>query len=229
MPGQQVLGIFSESHMTFVAEREPETTEPTLTQMTVAAIDLLMQDEDGFFLLVEGGRIDHGHHEGKPGYALLETQAFARAIEAALDRVDPDDTLILVTADHSHVFTMSGYPVRGNPILGLVIENDENGEPKPTPAVDADGTPYTSLGYANGPGAVGPGPRPVPQVGIGEIYQSLVRVERWGIDGSPSNNETHAGEDVALYGIGAGSDQVRGVIEQNVVFDIMLNAFGWRQ
>ena len=229
VPGQRVLGVFARSHMTYMADRTPETTEPTLADMTVAAIDLLAENEEGFFLMVEGGRIDHGHHDGKPGYALLETLSFSDAIEAALDKVDLNDTLILVTADHSHVFTLSGYPVRGNPILGLVMENDVNGEPKNVPAVDANGTPYTSLAYANGPGAIGQRPRPVPEVGIGAVYQSLVSVEHSRIDGSLDYGETHGGEDVALYGIGVGADRVGGVIEQNVVFDIMLEAFGWER
>ena len=226
-PGQQVLGTFSRSHMTYVAERTPDTTEPTLAEMTSAAIDLLAQAEDGFFLMVEGGRIDHGHHDGKPGYALLETQAFARAIEAALEKVDLEETLVLVTADHSHVFTIAGYPVRGNPILGLVVENDDTGEPLPEVAVDATGTPYTTLGYANGPGAVPGQPRSVPEVGAGAVYQSFVRIERPRIDGSLDYGETHGGEDVALYGIGVGSDRVGGVIEQSRIFDIMIRAFGW--
>ena len=226
-PGQQVLGTFSRSHMTYVAERTPDTTEPTLAEMTSAAIDLLAQAQDGFFLMVEGGRIDHGHHDSKPGYALLETQAFARAIEAALEKVDLEETLVLVTADHSHVFTIAGYPVRGNPILGLVVENDDTGEPLPEVAVDATGTPYTTLGYANGPGAVPGQPRSVPEVGAGAVYQSFVRIERPRIDGSLDYSETHGGEDVALYGIGVGSDRVGGVIEQNRIFDIMIRAFGW--
>ena len=158
-----------------------------------------------------------------------KTLSFSDAIEAALDKVDLNETLILVTADHSHVFTLSGYPVRGNPILGLVMENDVNGEPKNVPAVDANGTPYTSLAYANGPGAIGQRPRPVPEVGIGAVYQSLIEVERSRIDGSLDHGETHGGEDVALYGIGVGADRVGGVIEQNVVFDIMLEAFGWER
>ena len=224
---QQFLGIFSRSHMTYVAERTPETTEPTLAEMTSAAIDLLAEDEDGYFLMVEGGRIDHGHHDGKPGYALLETQAFARAIEAALEKVDLEETLVLVTADHSHVFTIAGYPVRGNPILGLVVENDITGEPSPEAAVDATGTPYTTLGYANGPGAAAGQSRPVPEVGAGAVYQAFVPVEHTRIDGSLDYSETHGGEDVALYGIGVGSDRVGGVIEQNLVFDIMIQAFGW--
>lgn len=226
---QQVLGIFSRSHMTYVAERAPDTTEPTLAEMTSAAIDLLAENEDGFFLMVEGGRIDHGHHDGKPGYALMETQAFARAIEAALEKVDLENTLVLVTADHSHVFTIAGYPVRGNPILGLVVENDITGEPSPGTAVDATGTPYTTLGYANGPGAAAGQSRPVPEVGAGAVYQAFVPVEHPRIDGSLDYSETHGGEDVALYGIGVGSDRVGGVIEQNLVFDIMIQAFGWNE
>lgn len=226
---QQVLGIFSRSHMTYVAERAPDTTEPTLAEMTSAAIDLLAENEDGFFLMVEGGRIDHGHHDGKPGYALMETQAFARAIEAALEKVDLENTLVLVTADHSHVFTIAGYPVRGNPILGLVVENDIAGEPSPEAAVDATGTPYTTLGYANGPGAAAGQSRPVPEVGAGAVYQAFVPVEHPRIDGSLDYSETHGGEDVALYGIGVGSDRAGGVIEQNLVFDIMIQAFGWNE
>ena len=54
---------------------------------------------------------------------------------------------MIVTADHSHVFTMAGYPVRGNPIFGLAVEQ---GSSEPSKA--EDGMPYTVLGYANGPG-----------------------------------------------------------------------------
>ena len=78
--------------------------------------------------MVESGRIDHGHHAGQAGLALEETVEFARAIQYAIDNTDPAETLILVTADHSHVFTISGYPRRGNDILGLVVPPAEGGE-----------------------------------------------------------------------------------------------------
>ncbi|MDJ0941781.1 MAG: alkaline phosphatase [Woeseiaceae bacterium] len=226
-PGANVIGLFSRSHMSYVARRKPDTTQPMLAELTAAAIDHLAGSPDGYFLMVEGGRIDHGHHIGKPGYALVETQAFARAVETALARVDLDDTLILVTADHSHAFTLAGYPTRGNPILGLVVENDRRGEPNPSPSVDADGVPYTSVGYANGPGAVRQVPRPEPETGVYSVAQALVPVVHTRVDGSPDNGETHSGEDVALYAIGPGSDAVRGVIEQNRIFDIMRAAYGW--
>jgi len=226
-PGQQVLGLFSLSHLSFMARKAEDSTEPTLSQMTAKAIDLLAADDDGFFLMVEGGRIDHGHHMGRAGWSLVEAQEFNRAVQTALDKVDLEDTLILVTADHSHVFTIAGYPTRGNPILGLVTHNDRSGEPKDEPQIASDGQPYTVVGYMNGPGAVTELPRPAPETGVDMIAQALVPFANNNIDGSVTNDETHGGEDVALYGIGAGSDGVRGVIEQNRIFDIMMDAYGW--
>ncbi len=224
--GEQVLGLFAAAHMTYVAELDDDSTEPSLSEMTAAAIDLLDKRDTGYFLMVEGGRIDHGHHDGKPGYALIETQEFSRAVQAALDNVDLEETLVLVTADHSHVFTMGGYPTRGNPILGLVVMNDRSGEPKPHPELADDGQPYTTLMYANGPGAVRDMPRPHPELGIDAVAQSLVPV-KFTYPTSVSYDETHGGEDVALYGIGAGAEHVGGIIEQNRIFDIMMEAYGW--
>lgn len=60
-----------------------------------------------------GGRIDHGHHYTQPIRAFDETVEFAKAIEMARSRTSQDNTLIVVTADHSHTMTMSGYSVRG--------------------------------------------------------------------------------------------------------------------
>jgi alkaline phosphatase len=228
-PSGQVLGLFAKSHMTYVVKRAANSPEPTLAEMTESAIDILASRDTGYFLMVEGGRIDHGHHEGKPGYALTEAQAFVRAIEVALDKIDLEDTLVLVTADHSHTFMMVGYPVRGNPILGLVVENDRTGEPQSGPILDAAGTPYTTISYANGPGAIRELPRPVPDTGLTALSQSLIPVVHTGIDGVVGKGDTHGGEDVALYAVGPGSDGVAGVIEQNRIFDIMMHALGWGQ
>lgn len=95
-------------------------------------------DPDGYFLMVESGRIDHGHHDGKAAYALPETQELARAVQLALGKVDLSNTLILATADHSHVFTIAGYPTRGNPILGFAMGNDDQGDPTRRLAIRTD-------------------------------------------------------------------------------------------
>ena len=68
--------------------------------------------------LFVGGRIDHGHHDGKAKKALHETLSFEDAIKQAVDITNEEETLIIVTADHSHVFDIAGYPKRGNDILG---------------------------------------------------------------------------------------------------------------
>ncbi|PKP90156.1 MAG: alkaline phosphatase [Alphaproteobacteria bacterium HGW-Alphaproteobacteria-14] len=216
-----VLGLFNSSHLGFMADRKPDSPEPTLTDMTAQAIARLSADPDGFYLMVEGGRIDHAHHAGQAGYALEEAVEFARAVQWAVDHTDPADTLILVTADHSHVFTIAGYPQRGNDILGLVVApkgRGEDGGDGQSPVLAADGKPYTTLGYSNGPGALR-GERTVPETGIAARQQATV----------PSGAETHGGEDVALFATGPGAERAHGVIEQNVIYTIMRKAFGWEK
>ena len=65
-----------------------------------------------------GGKIDHAHHDSNAINALHEFHEFDEAIGKTLRMVSQEDTLVTVTADHSHVFTISGYSLRGNPILG---------------------------------------------------------------------------------------------------------------
>jgi alkaline phosphatase len=197
--------------------------------MTAQAIARLKGDRDGYYLMVEGGRIDHAHHAGQAGYALEEAVEFARAVQYAVDHTDPAETLIMVTADHSHVFTIAGYPKRGTDILGLMVppagggEDGGDGETAP-PAID--GKPYTTLGYANGPGGLykdedgdGEHARPMPETGLRARQQALV----------PLGSETHGGEDVALFATGPGAERARGVIEQNVIYSIITRALGWEK
>ncbi len=225
-PGQ-VLGLFARSHLRYALERKPGTTEPTLAAMTTKALELLSAKPNGYFLMVEGGRIDHGHHIGRAGVAFEEAKEFAEAIDATLAMVDLNETLVLVTADHSHTLTLAGYPTRGNPILGLVVGNDTSGRPAAAPKLAADGQPYTSVGYANGPGYV-EGPRPAPEVGPNALVQSLIRTQGLDRDGERIwDSETHGGEDVALYATGPWSHLVGGVLEQQAIYYIMQYAFGW--
>ncbi|MEE1876544.1 alkaline phosphatase [Altererythrobacter litoralis] len=221
--GKPVLGLFSPSHMTYTVDRAADSTEPTLTEMTATAISRLDGDPQGYYLMVESGRIDHGHHAGQAGYALEEAVEFANAIQYAIEHTDPAETLILVTADHSHVFTMSGYPRRGNDILGYVHSpagGEGAGGAEDGPALAEDGKPYTTLGYGNGPGSIaGMAERPMPETGVKAHQQATI----------PLGSETHGGEDVALYGQGPGAERVRGVIEQNLIYDIIVKALGWKE
>jgi alkaline phosphatase len=232
---QHLLGLFNASHMQYEADREQDPGgEPSLSEMTARAIELLRRNQRGWFLMVEAGRIDQAHHAGNAYRALTDTIELSRAVSAARAMTSADDTLIIVTADHSHVFTMAGYPTRGNPILGKVIANDEHGEAKTTPELAADGKPYTTLSYENGPGyafdkdMVQSEKRRKPDAGRDQDLSRIDTTDRRFYQQSlvPLGSETHSGEDVAVYADGPGAYLVHGVMEQNVIYHIMRQAMG---
>ncbi len=218
---KRLLGLFEPSHMRYEHDRASDKAgEPSLTEMTEKAIEMLARNEKGYFLMVEGGRIDHAHHECNAFRALTDTIEFARAVAAAQSKTDRRDTLIVVTADHSHVFTMAGYPSRGNPILGKASDCEAAVEGHAKPALDRNKLPYTTLGYANGPGYVGAAGRPdLTEVATDDPgYRQEATV--------PLSSETHGGEDVPLYADGPQAHLFRGVLEQNVIFHVMAEAMG---
>lgn len=212
----KLLGLFEPSHMQFEADRTAAGgKEPSLAEMTAKAIAMLSRNRKGYVLMVEAGRIDHAHHGGNARRALQDTVALNQALKAAMDSVDLKDTLIVVTSDHSHTFTMSGYPERGNPILGVVAS------PIGTPTLAKDGKAYTTLGYANGPGAVTAAERPDPAKedtgALNYRQQSLVGL----------SSETHGGDDVVARATGPKAHLFKGTIEQNTIFHIMKAALGF--
>lgn len=212
-----LLGLFNDSHMKFEHDRvQGAVDEPSLTEMTDKAIDILSKNPEGFFLMVEAGRIDHAHHAGNAHRALTDTIEYSRAVQRALEKTDPSETLIIITADHSHVMTMAGYPPIGNPITGKVPAVSGQGIPTGELAKDRNGLPYTTLGYANGPGARAARPDLTAIDTTSPDYLQEATV--------PLDSETHGGEDVPVFAIGPSSHLVRGVQEQNVIFHIMLAA-----
>ncbi|KAL4221524.1 hypothetical protein ACF0H5_019781 [Mactra antiquata] len=209
-----LLGLFNKGHMSFEIDRQNED-EPSIAEMTKKAIEILSKNDKGFFLLVEGGRIDHGHHYSQAVRALHETLAMADAVQEAVKMTKESDTLIVTTADHSHVFTIGGYPTRGNPIFGLT--DDREGGYK----LGDDGKPMTTLLYSNGPGGysdVNATTRP-DLTGVATDtkdyrQQSAVKIY----------SETHGGEDVAIYARGPMSHLFHGVHEQNYIAHVMAYA-----
>ena len=209
------LGLFSNSHMAYSYQRPPE--QPSLQQMTEVALARLQKNKQGYALIIEAGRIDHGHHDGTAYKALTETQELHETVAWLLTQVDTQETLIIVTADHSHTLTLAGYATRGNPILGDVVSNDAKGYPQNSASLDSAGKPYTSLGYRDGPGAI---------QGEHHSDQNHVNKNTLAKDDPnyrqtalvPMDYETHGGEDVALYAIGPQSQLFSGTLEQHWVF-----------
>ncbi|XP_012347132.1 alkaline phosphatase-like isoform X3 [Apis florea] len=142
-----LLGLFSYSHMDFDVDRNTNGSgDPSLAEMTIKALRILAKNPEGYFLFVEGGRIDHAHHYNNAYRALDETLALEEAVRAVMKEVDLSETLLVVTADHSHVLTLGGLAThRGNPIFGSDSKMS-----------DVDGQPYTTLLYSNGPGYTQP-------------------------------------------------------------------------
>ena len=157
--------------------------------------------------MVEGARIDQAHHETWANRALEETMEFDEAIQAALDLVDLEETLVIVTADHSHTFTISGYSKRGSDINGLASR-----------LLD-DGLPQSILNYANGKS-------------IYDFYYAengqVKRKDLTGVDQTkdpsyrfPSaaynDDENHGGEDVVTFAIGPMAHLFQNTHEQSYI------------
>lgn len=105
----RVMGLFNDSHLMYHLQ-DTEKSQPTLKEMTMKAIQMLEKNEEGYFLFVEGGKIDLAHHDTQARMALDETLELSAAVEMAEVMTD-DETLIVVSSDHSHTFSLAGYAV----------------------------------------------------------------------------------------------------------------------
>jgi alkaline phosphatase len=208
-----VLGLFDSTHMEFEVDRDSDFGgEPSLAQMTRFALQRLAKNPRGYFLLVEGGLIDHAHHGNNAARALTETHALADAVAVASELTDVADTLIIVTADHGHTLSISGYPRRQDSVLGLTTMLV--GPPRP-------GMPpwmsYSILNYASGPGAVAK--RDLQNdatTAVNYLQPALNRIP----------NAVHGGQDVPVYSRGPGSELLGGTVEQNYLFHVMVATLG---
>ncbi|MFM5341821.1 alkaline phosphatase [Aeromonas veronii] len=212
----KVLGLFSsKSHLDYELDRVAKgaaNTQPSLSEMTAKAIDLLSKNSQGYFLMVEGGRIDHALHGTNAKRSLTDAVALDEAVKTALGKVDLNNTLIVVTADHDHTMTINGYSAKGNPVLDLVKNGDGSTQN------DADGKPFTTLVFGNGPNR--PDVRPVltsDQVMANDYLQET---------GVKLTSETHGGGDVMLFADGAGSNRFKGTLDNTKVFGKLREALG---
>lgn len=223
--GSPLLGLFTNSDMSYETER-PET-EPSVADMTVAAIKAMQGNEDGFYLMVEGGRVDHANHAGNANRAFMDGVAFAKAVAMADEMTNDEDTLIIVTADHEHAIAFNGYCGRGTPITGLCMGINADGvEHTGEPELADDGKPYSVVGYLNGAGSVlteqadgsyfGTRPNVTQEEALDVDYlqQALI----------PMGSETHSGEDVASWAKGPWAHLLTGTQEQNYIFHVMNHA-----
>jgi len=194
--------------------------EPSLSDMTAKAIEILAKNKKGYMLMVEGGRIDHANHDNSGYNAANDTVAFAKAVETALNKTSRNDTLIVVTADHGHVLCIAGHATRGNPILGKVMGNDYWGEPTANLSRGSDNLPYTTLLWGTGPGYTNPRQDLTNVDTTAPTYKQQAAV--------PMGSDTHSGEDVAIYAGGPGAYLFHGVQEENYIYHAIMAAMKLR-
>lgn len=226
----RLLGLFTSSHMSYELDRDA-AKEPSLAEMTTKAMDVLGKNSKGYFLMVEGGRIDHALHETTAKKALQDTVAFDEAIKAALAKAkisDPElkNTLIVVTADHDHTLVLNGYAKRtgktvaGNAgVLGLVKNYVSGATEK-----DLDGAPYSIIGFGNGENRT-QGSR-ASLAGIDDSVTGAGTYHQEAAVRMPAGSETHGGTDVFLGAIGNGADTFSGTIDNTRVFGLVKTAAG---
>lgn len=233
--GKKLFGAFNAGHMSYEVDRVQQSpiVEPSLTEMTTKAIDVLSHNPQGYFLMVEGGRIDHALHETRARRALEETVSFDAAIKAALARVDLTNTLVVVTADHDHTMIQNGYAHRVGKttpqsagILGLVRDPETNAV-----TLDADQNGYTILGFTNGQNRVSGkrvsvgspdlGVMPPVEVPLDEALTSGLSYRQEATFRMSIGNETHGGADVSIWATGATSEQVHGFMTNTEVFGLL--------
>jgi len=207
---EHVFGLFNWDHITY-NHSLPKTDrkEPTLKEMSDMAIKILSKYEKGFLLLVEGGRIDLASHANKGFQALHEAVHFDETIESGMSLINQDETLVMVTADHSHTLIINGYPYRGTNIFGFSDRFEMDNQNKIT------NKRFTILSYGNGPGHIYGQNRtdPATQKNLGE--ETYVNYAGVRLDDS-----SHGGEDVVLFS-NKWPNLVRGVKEQNLVAHII--------
>lgn len=223
----KLVGLFNLDHLNYELDRANTAKaidEPSLADMTEKAIKILQKNSKGYFLMVEGGRIDHALHGTNAKRALEDTIAFDDAIKRALGLVDLKNTLIVVTADHDHTMTFNGYSHKGNPILGKVTDITQTTlQGKPVLAKAADSMPYTTLVFGNGGG-----PRKATRDDLSDVdttaddYLQEVGV----LLGSPGS-ETHGGGDVMLFASGAGNAGFKGTLVNTKIFALLKSALGF--
>jgi alkaline phosphatase len=204
----------AQGHMSYEADRNA-VNEPSLAEMTGKAVDILSKNPKGYFLMVEGGRIDHALHETNAKRALIDTIAFDDAIKAALGKVDLSNTLIVVTADHDHTMAFNGYGMIGSPILG----NNINYQSKQL-STDKNGVPYPTLVFGNGQNRVDTRTNVDTTVVEGLEYHQEAVIKK------STGNESHGGGDVQLYTIGAAAKTFKGTIDNTKVFSLVKAAGG---
>jgi alkaline phosphatase len=192
----QTVGLFAPDHLKYVIDREKDDPV-SLKSLTHKALDCISKKEKNFFMMVEGGRIDHALHERKTAAALYELneldEVVGETIKYLADNDMLHDTLILVTADHDTGGLSMNEPF---PDSQSFFENESKLS--------------KLIRHYSGKG----------------VEYPVIKLSTDRLVGKNKTNATHTGVDVDLYAIGPTSEKVHGTIENTDIFKIIKEALG---
>jgi alkaline phosphatase len=187
------------------------TTTPTLAELADVALEVLEKGDEGYLLLIEQEGTDELQHAGKLGLALDAGVEMYDALRLVLERVDLDETLVIVTADHGQPLAMGGGGPLESPLLGVARYGGRV-------ALGQDQAPYPQLGFYVGP-------RARPDAPNRELTDADVADRHFIPDSAvPLAVVPHSGVDVPVYAIGPWSDLFSGVYEQNAIYTFVRHA-----
>jgi alkaline phosphatase len=200
----RLLAVFDYDVMRYEVDRAGDMAgEPSLAEMTAAAIRSLSQDPDGYFLMVEGGNIDHASHDTRAYKTVTDTVAFDDAVGTAMEMVNLNDTLVIVVADHSHTLTIGGYPSLDTPILGVTTES-----------INGTTVSFPIISFGTG----------IKGYNAQEWANSTIDEDLMYPAASLIGTETHGGETVNAYAVGPGAEKLHGTMHLTGVYDVMHEA-----
>jgi alkaline phosphatase len=206
-----LLGLFADGDLPSPVDKDYHKDVPDLAAMTRKAIEVLKKNKNGFILMVESASIDKWHHRNNAYRALTDVDELSKAVAVAAEMTSDKDTLIVLTADHSHGLTLSGGLSIGSPVIGLAQSDAQ-------PKRDRLGNTYPALTYATGPGEGGGDEHPMLDQKMAEdpAFKQPALV--------PMNSASHTGEDVPVYAQGPQAYLVSGSFESTYLYQVMRHA-----
>lgn len=216
--GEKVLGLFAHAYLAPELDRNV-VEEPSLVEMTTTAIDVLSQDDDGFFLMVEGSQIDQAGHVHDAAWAMKDAEAFEEAVAHALNFAQEDgNTLVVIVGDHdtgglsvggynkyeSKVEILRNVTATGKYMAKLL--NDERSNAKEILRK------YANIKLTRDEF------RRIKEVRNPAFEINSIISERAVVGWT---SRVHTGEDVPLYAFGLGTSRFRGILDNTDVPKIM--------
>jgi alkaline phosphatase len=210
----KAIGLFSSAEMTYTLDMEEEKAagiEPSLSDMTNAALGVLSNNDKGFFLMVEGAMIDWGGHSHDAAFLVSELIEFDAAIEIARAYVDNHpDTLLIVTADHE----CCGLKFTGKEDKRAIMGQSATAEWISNQIIEGAPLTETLAAYGNITGLTEEEEgliRENKYVGVGDVLSRHQNVA-WAEFGFAEEYE-HSGVDVKVFAYGAEAEAFDGAFD----------------